>query len=168
MARQVFIPGGIGYDETGARQVQIPGSVGYDETIPTGQFARPSSDIATNGWTSSLGGALYAALDETAADDADYIYSPTNPTTQQFEVKLSSVTDPAVNTGHVISIRLQAVNADTNFDLNLVQGTTVLDSWTENVTAAAGLVTRTRTLTGTVADSITQYGDLRIRGIARA
>ena len=73
-----------------------------------------------------------------------------------------------MSTGHVISIRLKAVNADTNFDLDLVQGSTVLDSWTENVTAAAGVVQRSRTLSGTVADSITQYGDLRIRGIARA
>jgi uncharacterized protein (DUF427 family) len=138
--------------------------------MPTGvvlQYARPSSDIATNGW-SSTGANLWSVLDETAADDADYIYSPTNPSTEQFEVKLSSVTDPAVSTGHTISVRLKALNADTNFDLNLVQGTTVLDSWTENVTVAAGLVTRTRTLSGAVADSITNYADLRVRGIARA
>jgi Concanavalin A-like lectin/glucanases superfamily len=132
------------------------------------QYARPSSDIAANGWLPSTGSDLFAMLDETSASDADYIYSPDNPTTQQFEVKLSTVNDPAVSTGHTISIRLKAINADTNFDLDLVQGTTVLDSWTENVTVAAGAVTRTRTLSGAVADSITQYDDLRIRGVARA
>ena len=168
MGFQRQIPGGPFLNEVGSAQRQIPGGPFVNETFVAWQYARPSSDIATGGWTSSLGGALYAALDEASADDADYIYSPNDPVAQQFEVQLSSVTDPAVSTGHTISIRLKAVNADTNFDLNLVQGTTVLDSWTENVTAAAGLVTRTRTLTGTVADSITQYGDLRIRGIARA
>ena len=60
----------------------------------TYQYARPSSDIATNGWTSSLGGALYAAMSETTVNHANYIYSPDNPTTQQFEVKLSPVTAP--------------------------------------------------------------------------
>ena len=135
---------------------------------PTLQYARPSSDIATNGWTSSLGGALYAALDETAADDADYIYSPNNPTTEQFEVRLSVADDPLSSSNHTITVRLQAIGADTNFDLNLVQNTTVLDSWTENVSVAAGVVERSRTLSAAVADSITDYGNLRVRGVARA
>lgn len=140
----------------------------YFGVAATLQYARPSSDIAANGWLPSTGSDLFAMLDETSADDGDYIYSPSNPTTQQFEAKLSLVTDPASSIGHTISIRLQAINADTNFDLDLVQNTTVLDSWTENVTVAAGAVTRTRTLSGAVADSITNYGDLRVRGVARA
>jgi hypothetical protein len=39
-------------------------------------IARPAADIAANGWTPSTGGVLAAMLDETAADDADYIRSP--------------------------------------------------------------------------------------------
>lgn len=132
------------------------------------QYARPASDIATGGWLPSSGGDLYAMLDETSADDGDYIYSPDNPTSQQFEVKLGTITDPAVSTGHTIRFRLQAINLDTNFDLDLVQGTTVLDSWTESVTVAAGVVQRERTLSGAVADSITDYSNLRVRGVARA
>jgi hypothetical protein len=132
------------------------------------QYARPSSDIAANGWLPSSGSTLWEMLDETSASDADYIYSPDNPTTQQFEVKLSTVNDPAVSTGHVISIRFVAVNVDTTFDLNLVQNTTVLDSWSEAVTVAEGAVTRQRTLSGAVTDSITDYSNLRIRGVARA
>ena len=132
------------------------------------QYARPIADIAANGWLPSTGTDLYAMLDETSVDHADFIRSPADPTTQQFEVKLSAVTDPAGNVSHVLSIGYEARNLDTNFDMNLVQGTTVLDSWTENVTAAASTVVRDRTLSGAVADSITDYSDLRVRGVARA
>ena len=131
------------------------------------QYARPSSDIAVNGWLPSTGGDLYAMLDETAADDADYIYSPYDPTTQQAEVRLSSVTDPAVSTGHTLRIRLKAEFQDTNFDLYLVENATVRDSWTESVTVAEGAVTRSRTFSGAVADSITDYSNLRVRVVAR-
>jgi hypothetical protein len=132
------------------------------------QYSRPISDIAANGWLPSSGPDLYAMLDEVAADDADYIYSPANPTTQQFEVRLTSVNDPLSSSDHTVTVRLQAIGQDTNFDLNLVQNTTVLDSWTENVTVAASVVQRSRTLSGAVADSITDYTNLRIRGVARA
>ena len=132
------------------------------------QYARPTSDIATNSWTASTGGSLYPMLDETSVDHADFIRSPDNPTTQQFEVKLSSLTDPGISTGHEISIGLEARFFDTNFDFDLVQGTTVLDSWTEAVAAADGTVIRTRSFSGAVADSITDYSDLRVRGVARA
>lgn len=69
------------------------------------QFARPTSDISAGGWTPSTGADLYAMLDETVADDADYIQSATTPTNDTAELALSSVTDPAVSTGHIIRIR---------------------------------------------------------------
>ena len=81
---------------------------------------------------------------------------------------MSVAADPLSSSNHTITVRLQAIGADTNFDLNLVQNTTVLDSWTENVTVAAGVVERSRTLSAAVADSITDYTNLRVRGVARA
>ena len=168
---QGLVPGLGLVNETDSKQNLVPGAGYLHEVVATVtlQYACPSSDIAAGGWLPSTGGDLYAMLDEVSpGTDSDYIYSPDNPTTEQFEVKLSTVTDPASSADHTISVRLQAINADTNFDLNLVQGTSVLDSWTENVTVVAGIVTRTRTLSGAVADSITNYGDLRIRGVAKA
>ena len=166
---QSLVPGLGLVNETDSYQSLVPGAGWLNETVVTVvyQYARPSSDIVANGWLPSTGSDLYAMLDETAADDADYIYSPGNPTTEQFEVRLSVAADPLSSSNHTITVRLQAIAFDTNFDLNLVQGTTVLDSWTENVTEAAGAVTRERTLSGAVTDSITDYFDLRIRGIAR-
>ena len=131
-------------------------------------FIYPVADIATNGWLPSTGSDLYAMLDETTVAFTDYIYSPSNPTTQQFEVKLGSLSDPGVTTGHGVDIALRAMNFDTAFDFNLVQGTTVLDSWTETVTVAAGDVIRTHNFSGAVISAITDRSDLRIRGVARA
>ncbi len=45
------------------------------EVAPVGVY-RAGSDIAVAGWTASTSGALYAALDEAAPDDADYVRSP--------------------------------------------------------------------------------------------
>lgn len=38
-----------------------------------GQYSRPSADVAAGGWTPSTGTSLFSTLDETVADDADYI-----------------------------------------------------------------------------------------------
>ena len=166
---QSLVPGLGLVNETNPYQSLVPGAGWLNETVQaiTLQYGYPISDIAAGGWTQSTGATLYGVLDETVADDADYIYSPDNPTTQQFEVRLTSLGDPLSSSNHTITVRLQATGDDTNFDLNLVQGATVLDSWTENVLLSAGIVTRTHTLSGAVADSITDYSDLRVRGIAR-
>lgn len=37
-------------------------------------MARPGADVLTTGWLPSTGADLYAMIDETSADDADYIY----------------------------------------------------------------------------------------------
>jgi len=128
------------------------------------QYAYPVSDIATNGW-SSTGANLWSVLDETVQDNADYIYSPNNPTTQAFEVALGTLGDPAVGTGHVVYVGLHAVGQDTTFSLSLMQGAAEIDAWDEVVTAGA-IVTRGHTLGATEANSITDYSDLRVRGVA--
>jgi hypothetical protein len=143
-------------------------AIGGSATGLTPQRGRPASDISTGGWTSSLGGPLYDALNETTQDDGDYIYSPNNPTTETFEVKLAAMSDPSSAAGHIFRIGLAALNLDTTFTLSLVQGEspgTVLDSWDETVTAGQ-TVTRSRTLDASVANSITDYTDLRLRGVA--
>lgn len=133
------------------------------------QTAAPIADIASNGWQPSSGGDLYAMLNEAQiANASNYIFSPNNPTTQQFEVKLSPLNDPASSANHAVNIGMQAEGLDTTFDFDLVQGTTILDSWSEAVTVAQGHVVRSRTFSGTVADNISDYNDLRIRGVARA
>jgi hypothetical protein len=143
---------------------------GFEPLVSVGlpQRVRPASDIAANGWLPSSGSDLYAMLDEETPDDDDYIYSPTNPSTETFEVKFASAVDPVLHSGHEIAVRLQAVNEDTAFDLYLMQGTDVLDSWTEDVLLTDNATTRTHVLSEAMAAAITDYSDLRLRGTARA
>jgi len=89
-------------------------------------------------------------------------------TSDWFEVRLNPASDPLSSTDHTTVIRMQSVNSNLYFDYMLVQGTTVLDSWSEYVTSAAGVVERSRAHSGAVADSITDYTNLRIRGRTRA
>lgn len=151
------------------------GSIVISPSIPvvvTGsvQFSRPISDVSNAGWTPSSGVDLYSVLDEAVPDDGDYIYSPLNPSTEKFIIQLGAIGDPQSSTGHDISLHLQAIGQDTVFTFELLQGpaNSVLDTWDESVTVAQGVVARTRTLSPAVADSISNYADIRISGVAHA
>ena len=133
------------------------------ETIPlfystvTAQYARPTSDVSTGTWTSSLGGSLYAAIDETVASDTDYI-TTTNAST--CEVALSSLSDPASSAGHIVRYRISATSG--GITVRLRQGTTTIATWT-HATAPTSLTTYSQTLTSGEADSITDYTTLRLQ-----
>ena len=132
----------------------------------TGQFARPASDVTAGNWVPSTGGSLFATIDESVADDADYDRSPMSPPTASImEVKLGSLTDPNVSTGHVVRYRIskdQAGGDRIDMTVRLVQGTTVIASWTHNDIPATPQ-TFEQTLTTTQTDSITDYTNLRLR-----
>jgi hypothetical protein len=53
----------------------------FEGVAGTPQFARPSSDSSVGTWTTDLGGTtnLYATIDESAFDDADYMQSVAGP-----------------------------------------------------------------------------------------
>ena len=125
--------------------------------VVTAQFARPTSDVSAGTWTASTGSDLFAMLDETAADDGDYITTTSYSTC---EVALSSLTDPAVSTGHVVRYRISATGG--GIIVRLRQGTTTIASWTHNP-APASLTTYAQTLSGGEADSITSYAALKLQ-----
>jgi hypothetical protein len=129
------------------------------------QIARPSTDISANGWLPSTGSDLFDMINESAYDDNDYIYSPDNPTNQIAEVKFTSITDPGVNTGHILRFRLAAVGQDTVFDVSLMCGGTQIATWQKTVVAGA-TTSYEETLTVGEAGNITDYTDLRIRVVA--
>lgn len=123
----------------------------------TAQYARPTSDVSAGTWTASTGSDLYAMLDETTANDADYI-STVNASI--CEVALGSLTDPASSTGHVVRYRIAADSG--GIIVRLRQGTTTIASWTHNP-APSSLTTYAQTLTGGEADSITDYSALKLQ-----
>ncbi len=68
------------------------------------QVAVPISDISAGSWTASTGTDLFATIDETVANDADYDQSGTSPSNDTMEVALTSLSTPS--TGDVtITVR---------------------------------------------------------------
>ena len=74
------------------------------------QFARPSVDTNNPGvWIEDGVGdnaVLFDEIDETVADDADFIRSPVAPVAAVYVTKLSAVADPGVDTGHIVRYRI--------------------------------------------------------------
>ena len=124
------------------------------------QFARPTSDVALGGWS----GPAFSAIDEAVASDADFTTSPTAPAGATLEVSLGAVEDPQASTGHVVRYRYRkntTGGAQINLTVALMQGAVQIASWSH--TNIDAVTTAAQTLTGPQADSITNYGDLRLR-----
>lgn len=135
----------------GGRHVMI-GNV-----VVTAQYARPTSDVSAGTWTASSGSDLYAMLDETSANDSDYIVTTGASTC---EVALGSLTDPASSSGHIVRYRISATSG--GITVRLRQGTTTIASWTHSP-APTSLTTYEQTLSGAEADSITSYAALKLQ-----
>lgn len=124
-------------------------------TVLTQKLA-PVSDVSAGSWTPSSGTDLYAMLDETAASDTDYI-AATSATT--CTLALASGSDPASSTGHILRYRLPPGSGTVSVALK--QGTTTIASWgPHSLTGSAQDFAQT--LTGSEADSITDYSALRV------
>jgi hypothetical protein len=124
------------------------------------QFARPISDVTINTWWTSP---LYSKVNDSS--DSTYINGPLG-STLACELQLGSVTDPASNTNHVLTVRAIVQDgsaAGEKLTFYLYEGATL------RATSAAETISRTTatdytyTLTSTEADSITNYSDLRVR-----
>lgn len=132
------------------------------------QFSRPSSDVTVSSFVANGGGSLYLAIDESTASDTDYIYGPNN-TADTCEVGMSAITDPNINTGHVVRFRYAKVNAGTldtagnavSVTVDLYQGSTLIA--TSGALTATGWADASFTLTSGEAATITNYSDLRVR-----
>jgi hypothetical protein len=122
------------------------------------QFARPASDVSDGTWTDDGGGtSLFAAIDETSFNDADFIQSAENPTADLCKIRLSSVGDPAVGTGHIVRYRYKkSATAGQQIDIVVrlyrADGTTVVASQSHNNIDA--VTDGSFTLSGGEADSI--------------
>src|SRR3990167_2042262 len=74
-------------------------------TMP--QYARPDADVTDGNWTKSTGGNvdLFSMVDESIADDGDYIESALAPSNDVCVLRLSDVEDPLSSNGHVVRFR---------------------------------------------------------------
>ncbi len=145
----------------------IQPSNGVFVVLATVQMAFPSADISLGGWTPSAGGSpteLWPMIDEETADDADFIQSVLTPSNDTCEVRLQALGDPAVSTGHVVRYRYSKSFAAGRVDLTvkLMDGATEIASFTHSDISTTD-TQADQTLSAAQADSISDYGDLRLR-----
>jgi len=124
------------------------------------QYARPDADITLGSWTTSP---LWSKIDETSFDDADFIHS-TGAGETFSEIRTADVTDPVSSTGHILRFRMKGTGsgAAETVNMQLYQGAT-LKAQTGVQSSRGSFATKTYTLSGTEANSITDYTDLRFR-----
>lgn len=124
-------------------------------------YSRPSSDITTQ-WTPSTGTDHYALIDETTADDTDYLLA-TGPG-QTDEVKLASMTPPQVGTNLTINYKVTGVDGGATVTVSLRQGSAGTLIKTDTTRNANG----TYALAVAPADwaAVTDWSDLRLRFVS--
>ena len=138
------------------------------------QFGKPNSDITNptgksswkDGGSIDVDGSLFSSLDEVTADDAtSYVESRKNPAITDFiELGLSAVTDPVVDTGHIIKFRAQQSNTNRPQTLfvELYEGAT-LRATTVVMTLTNAYQTLAYTLSTAEAGTIVDYSNLSLR-----
>lgn len=144
------------------------------------QFARPNGDAnfpaSFHGTPVNSAGNRYQNIDESSQSDSDYNYCDNNPGgSDQARHTLSTVTDPAVSTGHIVRFAYVRTNAGVpsgsgtavNLTVVLMQENggspiTIASKAITNITSGSWIAD-SFTLTGTEADSISDYSDLAIR-----
>jgi hypothetical protein len=124
--------------------------------------------MADGGWTTHLGGSdLWTAIDEAAADDADYIRSSNNPSADACEVSLSN---PSGTVGQEVIIEYRYAKSGTgqiDLAVSLKEGVTSIASWT-HTNIGATETTAQQTLSAGEIASITDYAALSLRFEATA
>lgn len=138
------------------------------------QFARPSSDVLNQGYTTDTGATtnLFDALNESTPIDTDFIQSALIPTADVYVTELNMVEDPLTDINHVVQYRIAKssagggqINADIELRQDYVDETTMgqlVAGWA-HVDIGPTFVTHTQTLTSPQATSITDYGSLFLR-----
>lgn len=135
------------------------------------QFGRPSSTVSNDIYT-GVGDTtnLWENLNESTASDTDYNYSDDN-SNGTFEVALNSLNDPSSSAGHIVRYRIAQFDggvlgngggSSSSVETALYQGTTQIAT-SGAITTTSAWTSGSFTLSGTEADSITDYTDLRLR-----
>jgi len=127
------------------------------ELAPAMQTARPAADISAGAWAPSTGATLWGVLDETTADDGDYISTASNSTA---EVGLSTLVTPGAG-AQTLTYRAAGSSAKA-LKVGLYRGATLHEEWTTDPLASA-VAEFVRTLT----TPLTDVSDLRVRFTAQ-
>lgn len=124
-----------------------------------GPIARPITDAVPGGWLPSAGSDLWAMLDESTADEADYIYTTSAGDT--CELALSAVADPGTSAGQVLSYQAWSPSGG-GATFTLLEGATMIATWTHATLPTVPTVYQ-RALSAAECDAITDYSALVVR-----
>jgi len=126
----------------------------------------PDADITDGGWTDQDGGSnLFAAIDEPAANDLDYIKSSNAPVNDTCEVSLSNPSGVPTQPFEVIYRYHKVGSGSIDLTVTLKQGATEIASWV-HTDISTSIVEATQPLTSGEFGSITDFNDLRIEFVA--
>jgi hypothetical protein len=126
--------------------------------VSAAQRAAPTSDVSDGAWLASdASGNLYTMIDETTYSDSDYIYTSS---TGACTVAFASVTDPGVNTGHIVRYRAKG-NGSNGLTVRLKDGTTTIETWT-HAPLSSSYATYEQPVNSTNAANIADYTNLRL------
>lgn len=140
------------------------------------QFARPSADTTRDNWFDEAAGtaSIFSHIDESVADDNDYVKTQLTPTLDVYVTKLSSVTDPVSSANHIVRFRYRKESTGgERIDLTVelrqgyvnegTPGTLIATVASLTDITGAAWTAASYTLAGAEADAITNYGDLYLR-----
>ena len=121
----------------------------------------PDDDVVDGSWTNELGGTiLYTSIDESVADDADYIQSSINPVNDLVRIQLSN---PATGVAQPVKLKYRYKKNDSptaaNLTARLKQGAVEIAAWT-HTDISSSFVTATQTLTEPQFAAITDFTNL--------
>jgi hypothetical protein len=134
------------------------------------QILRPDGDASAGAWTREnlSGTGLYLSIDETSADDADYIRSENSPASSVVRVRLTDGSAiPDAGAGRVSFRYRKAGTATVNLVVRLKQGVTTIKTWTKN-NISETVTQADETLSAGEVASITDRRDLELEFEANA
>lgn len=126
------------------------------------QYIRPDADAIDGNWTTDTGSTtLFSSIDETVADDNDFIISSNNPNHDICKIRLS---DPGAMSMQPCTVRYRyGKRGEASFSLDLtvslLQGVTVIASWT-HTDVGTTFVLAEQLLTTPQFNAITDFTDL--------
>lgn len=142
------------------------------------QFGRPSTDTTRDNWEEDDGTttSIFDQIDESSADDGDYIRTGLAPTSDVYVTKLTTLEDPVSSSGHTVRVRRSkdaAGGATINLTVELRQAYTnegaqgtLIATVMSAVAIDENWTTTTYNLSGAEADAITDYTNLYLRFLA--
>ena len=127
-------------------------------------YLRPDADASNSGWSTQAGGTtnLYQMVDETSPDDADFIRSSVNPTSDIVRFRLSDPTSSLTEPFNVSYRYSKTDAASCTITARLKQGSTTIKTWVHTDASVMTFKTVTQTLSSGEFASITDLTDLFI------